>query len=126
MRIQCTINDVSIPSSEIDRLKKKNHKIKKQHFVVKVVEPSPPTPLESQIYSSTTVSNSILKVSGLPSTVDEEFLEMYFESSKAGGCKDCVEECSIVSPGVASITFHSPEGMQMFSTYFCMDCFKQT
>ena len=51
-----------------------------------------------------------LEVSGLPDTISEELLDMYFENSRSGGCADGVKKVSFVRPGVAQIQFISDTG----------------
>ena len=53
----------------------------------------------------------VLEVSGLPHDVDLMLLEMYFESSRSGGCPDAVEKCTVVRKGTAHVKFQSPEGI---------------
>ncbi len=49
-------------------------------------------------------------VSGVPESVSEGHLEMYFQTPRSGGCDEGVVECRTLSPGRACITFRDPKG----------------
>ena len=87
------------------RLQEKKHKIKKQHISTEVVEITAVMGLgQSDHEGSPTIT-----ASGFPDTADEELLKMLFESPESGGCEGGVEQCSIVTKGIAHIKFHSPD-----------------
>ena len=44
-----------------------------------------------------------LEVSNIPVDVKEDYLQMYFESQKSGGCADCVKDITIIKPGIAHV-----------------------
>ena len=50
-------------------------------------------------------TSDILQVSGIPAGVSTEFLEVYFQSERAGGHDECVKNIKIIEPGVANIQF---------------------
>ena len=54
-------------------------------------------------------------VSELPGDIDEEILEMYFDSKKRSGGSG-VEEVNMRADGTAIITFGSPEGQYCFAS----------
>jgi len=99
--------------SELEKMQKKRHKIKKQPIHVQISTdtnvamfklPQPVAKSPPDVFLDT------LEVSGLPPSADKELLELYFETPRSGSLDGAVEECSIVSPGTAHIKFQSPEG----------------
>ena len=112
--ILCVSHDhmnITIDShSELEKLQKKQHKIKEKlvHMKVSVdnVATIPELPPQPNILLDT------LEVSGLPPTADTELLKLYFESPRSGSHSGAVEKCSIVVPGTAHIKFQSSEGTQ--------------
>ena len=52
--------------------------------------------------------NDTLEVRNLPKNASKDYLELYFESPKSGGCTDGVKEVRFVKPGVARVLFKSP------------------
>ena len=63
----------------------------------------------NQVLSSSEVSEDILEVSNLPEQISKEFLELYFESPKSGGCSDGVKNVTLLRPGVAKVLFSSSD-----------------
>ena len=63
----------------------------------------------NQVLSSSEVSEDILEVSNLPEQISKEFLELYFESPKSGGCSDGVKNVTLLGPGVAKVLFSSSD-----------------
>ena len=51
-----------------------------------------------------------MKVTGLPTNVNDEEVELYFETQKFGGRKGSIKKCVIEQNGVAFIEFDDPEG----------------
>ena len=109
---------------ELEWLQKKEHKFKTHNVEITVVcTPPSDEPLQSVPFDSSTASphepsDLIMEVSGFPSgNTDTELLEIYFESSKSGGCSDAVVNCSVIADGIAHIEFRSCEGMYIV-TYF--------
>ena len=47
--------------------------------------------------------DATLEVSDIPVNVKEDYLQMYFESPKSGGCADCVKGITMVEPGIAHV-----------------------
>ena len=47
--------------------------------------------------------NTTLEVSNIPANMKEDYLQMYFENPKSGGCADCVKDITIVEPGIAHV-----------------------
>ena len=76
-------------------------------------------PVSLEVNSSTLVPHTALIVTGFVDNVDKHLLELYFENSKSGGCKGAVEQCIIVPPQTAYITFKSPEGMLSRAVLWC-------
>ena len=100
---------LSLPTLEVQTLQQKKHKIKGQNIAVEVVEITTVMALgQSDSNDSPTLSTTIT-VSGFPDSVDEELLNIFFESSKSGGREGAVEHCSIVAQGIAHVKFHSPD-----------------
>ena len=94
--------------SELERLQKKQHKIKEQLVHVKVSVDNIAT--NSELPPQPNILQDTLEVSGLPPAADTELLKLYFESPRSGSHNDAVEKCSIVVPGTAYIKFRSSEG----------------
>jgi hypothetical protein len=46
---------------------------------------------------------TVLEVSNIPANVKEDYLRMYFENPKSGGCADCVKDITIIEPGIAHV-----------------------
>ena len=44
-----------------------------------------------------------LEVSNIPENIKEDYLLMYFESAKSGGCAKCVKDVTVVKPGTAHV-----------------------
>ena len=44
-----------------------------------------------------------LEVSNIPLNMKEDYLRMYFENPKSGGCADCVEDVAVIEPGIAHV-----------------------
>ena len=55
-------------------------------------------------------SYDTLEITSLPSTVSEEYLELYFNSPRSGGCDDAVKNIVMIQPGMAHVHFHDPKG----------------
>ena len=53
---------------------------------------------------------STLEVSNIPVNVEGDYLQMYFESPKSGGCADCVKGITIVKPGIAHVQLTDAAG----------------
>ena len=51
-----------------------------------------------------------VKVTGLPTNVNDEEVELYFETQKSGGRKGSIRKCVIENNGVAFLEFDDPEG----------------
>ena len=49
-----------------------------------------------------------LEVRNFPASVSKEFVELYFENQKSGGCDGAVKSVTITGPGVAQVRFSSP------------------
>ena len=47
--------------------------------------------------------NTTLEVSNIPANMKEDYLQMYFESAKSGGCAKCVKDVTVVKPGTAHV-----------------------
>ena len=47
--------------------------------------------------------STTLEVSNIPVDIKEDFLQMYFENPKSGGCADCVKDITIIKPGIAHV-----------------------
>ena len=60
-----------------------------------------------QELSSVEISDDTLEVSNLPENISKEYLELYFESPKSGGCADGVKNVTMLRPGVAKVLFSS-------------------
>ena len=60
-----------------------------------------------QELSSVEISDDTLEVSNIPENVSKEYLELYFESPKSGGCVDGVKNVTMLRPGVAKVLFSS-------------------
>lgn len=56
-----------------------------------------------------------MKVTGLPANLNNEEIEVYFETQKSGGRKGSIKKCVIEQNGVAFLEFYDPEGIA--STY---------
>ena len=91
------------------RLQEKKHKIKKQHISMEVVEIATAVELGQSDHEGSPTLPTTITTSGFPDTADEELLKMLFESPESGGCEGGVEQCSIVTKGIAHIKFHSPD-----------------
>ena len=48
-------------------------------------------------------TGTTLEVSNIPVDMKEDYLQMYFENPKSGGCADCVKDITIIKPGIAHI-----------------------
>ena len=76
-----------------------------------------PLPFGSSTASAHELSGiipEVIEVTGFRSDdVDTELLEIYFESSKSGGCSNAVVKCSAIAAGIAHIEFESKEGMHI-------------
>ena len=59
--------------------------------------------------STTKVSDDTLLIRNLPKNMSEEYLQLYFESHKSGGCANGVKGVTLVEPGVATVCFSSPK-----------------
>ena len=70
-----------------------------------------------ELLSQPNILLDTLEVSGLPPSVDAEWLKLYFESSRLGSHSDAVETCFIVVPGTAHIKFKSSKGTQYIYIY---------
>ena len=70
----------------------------------------------NQVLSSSEVSEDILEVRNLPEQISKEFLELYFESPKSGGCSDGVKNVTLLRPGVAKVLFSSSDS-EFFRIY---------
>ena len=46
-----------------------------------------------------------LEVSNVSPNITKDYLQLYFESSKSGGCDDCVKNITMVKPGVFHVQF---------------------
>ena len=57
-----------------------------------------------------TVVSTSVKVTGLPTNLGSDEIEVYFETEKSGGRKGSIKKCVIEHNGVAFIEFDSPEG----------------
>ena len=57
--------------------------------------------------------DTILEVSNIPANVEGDYLQMYFENPKSGGCADCVKDITIVEPGIAHIQLTDAAGKPM-------------
>ena len=125
MLITCIIvlfdSELLLFNLELEWLQKKEHKFKTHNVEITVVctlpsdEPLQSVPFDSSTASPHEPSDLIIEVSGLPSgNTDTELLEIYFESSKSGGCSNAVVNCSVVADGIAHIEFRSHEGMYIF------------
>ena len=44
-----------------------------------------------------------LEVSNIPENMKADYLQMYFESTKSGGCAKCVKDVTVVKPGTAHV-----------------------
>ena len=53
---------------------------------------------------------STLEVSNIPANVEGDYLQMYFENPKSGGCADCVKDITIVKPGIAHVQLTDAAG----------------
>ena len=62
-----------------------------------------------QSLSSVEISDDTLEVSNLPGNISEEYLQLYFENPKSGGCDDAVKSITFLRPGVAKVQFSSSE-----------------
>lgn len=83
---------------------RKQHRINKQKVCVEVMPQVPPQ-------EDTAPANyDTLEVTNLPNEASEEYLELYFNSPKCGGCDDAVKSVAIVQPGMARVQFHDPQG----------------
>ena len=60
--------------------------------------------------SSTVVEYDTLEVTNIPSEADVEYLELYFDSPRSGGCSGAVKNVSMIKPGTAHVQFHDPKG----------------
>ena len=60
--------------------------------------------------SSSDTCECTIEVRHLHPNIEPAMLEMYFESAKSGGCNESVKDVTIISPEVAHVTFHKPEG----------------
>ena len=47
--------------------------------------------------------STTLEVSNIPKDLKEDYLQMYFESQKSGGCADCVKYITLIKPGIAHV-----------------------
>ena len=109
----------------VRKLQAKKYRIKKQPISLKVDSPAlvpravPVSISQGELQSPKqfdTATHSVppgptkITVTGFPDAIDECLLEMYFESPKSGGHEGAVEQCLIVTSGIAHITFKSPEG----------------
>ena len=59
-----------------------------------------------------------LLISNLPENTDEFVMEMYFESSKSGGCEGAIEKIHFVEPKVAQVQFKDPQGKKYSQSLF--------
>lgn len=105
--------------TEREQLLKKKHKISRKQVVVEEVPLADTTPDTKVVQSDATYScsSNILMVRNLPEAADEHLLEMYFESSKSGGCPDAIESIDFVEPDVARITLKDSEGKHVNSLF---------
>ena len=79
---------------------KQEHKLQGSKLQVKYVD-------HNQEEMMTYPLDDTLEVSNLPGDVSEELLELYFESTKSGGCADAVKSITVIRPGVVRIQFSS-------------------
>ena len=122
---------ISIQLLELEWLRKRKHKFKKQSIEINVLGTLPDEPLQLftslPLESSTTddyepsdIIPDVIEVTGFPSNdVDIELLELYFESSKSGGCGNAVLETSIIAAGIVHIKFQSQEGKLIMIIHLC-------
>ena len=76
----------------------------------------PDSALSSQ-ESSTAVEYDKIEVANIPNQADEDYLQLYFESTRSGGCDDAVNSVMMIQPGMAHVQFHDPEGIMQYGTY---------
>lgn len=72
---------------------------------------------QSRRVTSDSTSYDTLEITSLPSIVSEEYLELYFNSSKSGGCDDEVKSIAMIQPGMAHVQFHDPKGNNFSITF---------
>ena len=58
-----------------------------------------------------------LEISNLPADISEEYLQLYFENARSGGCADAVKNISL-SAGVARIQFSTAKSEQQFASVY--------
>lgn len=54
------------------------------------------------------IADDTLVIRNLPKNMTKEYLQLYFESHRSGGCANGVKEVTLAEPGVATVCFSSP------------------
>ncbi len=97
---------------EMSRIKTKNHKLRGDVFSVEFDNSSPVfTQDDGTDKNASGTEQCTIEVKSIPRVIAVEVLEMYFENSRSGGSKDCVEEIKIIDSETAHVIFHTPEGL---------------
>ena len=60
--------------------------------------------------STTNIADDTLVVRNLPKNMTKEYLQLYFESHRSGGCANGVKEVTMMKPGEAQVCFTNPKG----------------
>ena len=58
---------------------------------------------------TTITADDTLVIRNLPNNVTKEYLQLYFESHRSGGCANGVKKVTLVKTGVAKVCFSSPK-----------------
>ena len=66
--------------------------MKKQNIGITVTDHCQAQPLQQEGTDKPDCALNVLEVRNIPSQADGDFLQMYFENSKSGGCDGAVEE----------------------------------
>ena len=51
-----------------------------------------------------------LEVSNIPANMEGDYLQIYFENPKSGGCADCVKDITFIEPGIAHVQLTDAAG----------------